>query len=194
VRASSALGQNGTIRLEFTKSDGRARTLAIRKPFWASKVDIALKGKGGQSPTESKDGYVQLQRAWKAGDVVEVHYQMRTRIARQADRANQVTLFHGPWLLGVDERLSPNFFDEPHNQNRIVLPAAGENGEVRLDVAAAAKTGNFDVAVAHFKLGFLPGGYGIQPRTAVLRPIAEYTGVDGASLWEFWFVPKSDKN
>lgn len=40
--------------------------------------------------------------------------------------------------------------------------------------------------VAHFVLHYRPGGYPMQPQTALLRPISEYTGgPDANELW-FW--------
>jgi hypothetical protein len=63
-----------------------------------------------------------------------------------------------------------------------------QNGQLRLEAAAAkAKlTGDFVVPVAHFVLHYRPGGYSMQPQTALLRPIAEYTaGPDANELW-FW--------
>jgi hypothetical protein len=48
--------------------------------------------------------------------------------------------------------------------------------------------------VAHFILHYRPGGYPMQPQTALLRPISEYTsGPDANELW-FWLplVPRAE--
>jgi hypothetical protein len=48
--------------------------------------------------------------------------------------------------------------------------------------------------VAHFRLKYLPGGYSLQPQTALLRPIAEYTAGPDANVLNFWLplVPTSE--
>lgn len=190
LRAVSSLGKNGTIRLEVTRADGRPRALAIRQPEWASQIDLAA----GLRRQPGLDGYSRVERAWKTGEVIEIHYQMRTRLVGKPGAKNQVAVFHGPWLLAVDERVSPSYFDEPHPQNRVLLPAAGAKGELWLEPAAASSASSgkagLAVPVAHLKLDFLPGGYAVQPQTAILRPIAEYTTGDAAGLWEFWLPVK----
>jgi hypothetical protein len=37
----------------------------------------------------------------------------------------RIAILHGPWLLGVDAVSTPNYFDEPSPQNRVVV-LAGE--------------------------------------------------------------------
>jgi hypothetical protein len=108
-------------------------------------------------------------------------------VAAPAD-ATRVAIFHGPWLLGVDTHDSPSFFDEPFEQNRIVIEKAG-GADLRLQLAPAAPEGasRFTAPVAHFRLPFLPGGYPVQPQSALLRPIADQTSLPDATAWVFWF-------
>lgn len=159
VRAESNLERDATVQLVITAADGKPHTLAIRQPQWASAVE----------PRE-------MTRVWKAGDRVDVKYTLRTRLVHSEKGAPKVAIFHGPWLLAVDQQTSSNYFDEPSPQNRAVLPA-GE--EVTLAPAA-------DRLPGHLTLRYLPGGYPMQPADAQLRPIAEFTfGPDGNRV-EWW--------
>jgi hypothetical protein len=88
-------------------------------------------------------------------------------------------------MLAVDEETTPHFFDEPSPANTVGLP---EKGEVRLARAPAMKDApRFAVPVANFVLKYLPGGYSMQPATALLRPMAEYTNTRGLGRIQFWF-------
>jgi hypothetical protein len=114
---------------------------------------------------------------------------MRTR---EVKRGAQAAVFHGPWLLAVDESASPSFFDEPASENQVEL--VEQDGHPQLEAApqTADLAGRFAVPVAHFVLHYRPGGYPMQPQMAFLRPIAEYTaGPDTNKLW-FW-LPLADE-
>jgi DUF1680 family protein len=159
VQAESSLERDGTVLLTVLKSDGAPHGLRVRVPQWASEV------KGGFAGP----------RVWKAGETVALTYVMRTR---EVKRDGRTAVFRGPWLLGVDEAASPNFFDEPYPENKVQWPAEPVTGAV---VPAA-----FSVPWAHMRIGYLPGGYPVQPGTALLRPMAEYTGGPDSNRLVFW--------
>ena len=73
------------------------------------------------------------------------------------------------------------------------LPEA--NGQIHLKPATPkAAAARFAVPVAHFRLSYLPGGYSLQPQTALLRPIAEYTDGPDQNELNFWLplVPHAE--
>jgi hypothetical protein len=159
LRAESSLEREGAVRLTVLKSDGAPHVLRVRVPEWASEVK----------------GAAAAARVWKTGETVTLTYVLRTREVKQASRT---AIFRGPWLLAVDEHLSPNFFDEPYIQNKVQLPAE--------PVTGAIPSGAFSVPSAHLQIRYLPGGYPVQPGTALLRPIAEYTGGPDSNRLAFW--------
>jgi DUF1680 family protein len=159
VRAESSLERDATVRLTVLKSDGAPHVLRVRAPEWASEV----KGSDGAA------------RVWKSGESVTLTYVMRTREVKQAHRT---AIFRGPWLLAVDEHTSPNFFDEPYMQNQVRWPAEPVTGE--------GPSGAFSAPAARLRLRYLPGGYPVQPGTALLRPMAEYTGGPDLNRLVFW--------
>lgn len=187
LRAESSLGTLGTVRIEVQRSDGEARTIAVRMPEWASHVRVTSQGQ--QLAGTNRDGYFEVRRGWKSGDAITVSYGLTTRLLAGKKGTSKVAVQHGPWLLAVDEVASPNFFDEPSNQNQVDLPAAGE---VKLMAVQGAHGAScvFCAPVAHLQLEFLPGGYPMQPSVATLRPIAEFTGGPGGNRLEFWLPLK----
>jgi DUF1680 family protein len=173
MRAESSLGRDASVALRVTGADGRAHALRVRVPGWAT-VELALGGTALE--TRAQGGYLSADRVWHAGDVVTVRYTMRQRVVR---RDKSAAVFYGPWLLAVDANTSPNFFDEPEEENKVDLGGLTA-------VGGAASAGQFAAPVAHFTLRYRPGGYAMQPQTALLRPVAEYTGGPDANELCFW--------
>ena len=194
IRAQSSLGRDGTVRLEVAEADGGVRTLAIRRPDWAPAIEASVDGR--PLPVDISNGYLRLNRAWRTGDTVQIRYRMQTRLVRHPQKSNQVALFHGPWLLGLDELMSPHFFGELASQNRVVLPASRPDGTVELDPALVEENERqaLITPVARFKLSFFSGGYPLQPGIAVLRPVAEKTAREPTTPWQFWFRVGPDED
>ena len=122
TRAASALERQGVVRIQILKSDGQPHTLAVRQPQWASGVTLTS-GEQKLAAT-ARDGYLEITKAWKPGQVVTVAYEMRTRLVRPEKPAGKVAIFHGPWLLGVDLHGSPQYFDEPATRTASSSPKA----------------------------------------------------------------------
>jgi hypothetical protein len=159
LRAESSLERDGTVLLTVLKSDGAPHALRVRVPEWASEVKSAFAA----------------PRVWKAGETVALTYVMRTR---EVKRDGRTAVFRGPWLLAVDEAGSPDFFDEPYTENKLQWPAEA--------VPAAVEYAAFSVPAARMRVRYLPGGYPVQPGTALLRPMAEYTGGPDSNRLVFW--------
>jgi DUF1680 family protein len=183
VRADSLLERNASVQIGVLKADGKTHDLRVRVPEWASGVKLSL---GGQAlRAQLQDGYLSVSRVWKSGDVVTATYALETRLVKRGNEGRQAAVFHGPWLLAVDQTASPAYFDEPAIENKVELPQ--KNGQVQLKPATAtATTGRFAVPVAHFRLNYVPGGYALQPQAALLRPIAEYTDGPDQNELNFW--------
>jgi len=161
-----------TLRVE--KGAGAA-TLRVRVPEWGS-VEATI---GNSAAGRVEGEWLRLDRVWKAGERVELRYRMKTR--SEAFERQAMTLWHGPWLLGVDRAASPAFFHEPHLANRVLLPA-----NVTVLPTGTLTENTFTVPVAHFEIGYEPGGYKVQPQKALLRPVAEQTGLAPVA-WQFVF-------
>ena len=189
VEANSTLEQNATVTLTVIQSAGRQLTLCLRQPAWASALEVSL----NQHPlagTTTND-YLQLHRTWQRGDTLTVHYPLLTRLVPLPQDKAHVGIRCGPWILGVDQQHDPRFFDEPFEQNQLLLPAETGNQELKLKTVAEASTvAPRSVPVAHRQLRYLPGGYPMEPQTVTLRPIAEATSLADGAAWVFWFEPR----
>ena len=181
VEAESSLQARSAIRIRVAEADARQHTLSIRVPDWASSLGIAVNGVNDR--TAPAGSHRQLRRVWKSGDVVDLQYQMRTRAVPVA-KSGRWAIFHGPWLLGADEVVSPFFWDEPDSNNRLQLAVAADSS-VHLDPASIAD-GHFGVPTARFQVAYLPEGYPMLPQKVVLRPVAEQTG-SPSTAWCFLF-------
>lgn len=184
LAADSALGRDGSVSLRVTSADAGEHALAVREPAWARSVELSMNGTKLEGV--SKDGYQSVSRKWKAGERLLVRYDMTTRALRA--QSGRIALSHGPWVLGVDEIASPNYYDEPHNENRVRVQIAADNA-VKLERATEAAKGPFAVPAARFRITYLPGGYPVAPNQALLRPLAEQTSMR-ATEWEYWLTPE----
>ena len=180
VRADSSLEKDGSVTLTVTRAAASVRTLQVRMPEWAA--DLAIFEGGKKLAPAERAGYVSIARVWKAGDALTLRYTLRTRVVSDPKHAGMVAVFCGPWLLGVDEATSPAFFDEPYTENSVRLAS----GDVKLEPATPASARPFTIPMAHFRLNFYPGGYPMQPATALLHPIAEATASPDQDQWAFW--------
>jgi DUF1680 family protein len=189
VRAESALAHDATVTLSVRECDEREHVLRIRKPAWASAVVVTLRRQPLAAVTNA--AVVELKRRWERSDNLTVTYTLTTRVLQDVQHPGRVAFLHGPWFLGVNEETAPTFFDEPYQQNRVMVPAA-TNGVICLQPAADRFTrrGPFVASAAHLTLPYLPGGYPCQPQTVTLRPIAEQTHLGDATPWQLWFEPK----
>ena len=93
LRANSLLGKDGSVEITVGKASAEPRTLKVRIPEWAASVKTSV-------ASEQNGGVLAITRKWKAGERVRLTYELRTRMEKASNRA---ALFHGPWLLAVDE-------------------------------------------------------------------------------------------
>jgi len=182
IRARSSLETSASVRLEVL--EGARVPLALRAPEWAAELRVRLGGRALQG--EAADGFLRLERDWRAGDVLTIEYPMRTRSEADPRRPGRFAVFHGPWLLGVSERRSPFFFDEIPDQNKVLLAEGGAPPPFR-SAAGTGAPGPFAVPAARRKIEWIPSGYPVQPQTAALRPLAERTAELTDARWAFWF-------
>ena len=189
LRADAAFGHDATVVLSVRECDDREHVLRIRKPAWASAVEVTLRRQSLAVATNA--AMLEIKRRWERSESLTVTYTLATRIVTDPQHYGRVAFRHGPWFLGVNEEDSPTFFDEPYQLNRVILPVA-TNGIVQLKPATDRFThrGPFVASVAHLTLPYLPGGYPCQPQTITLRPIAEHTNLGDTTPWALWFEPK----
>jgi DUF1680 family protein len=99
VAVESTYPHSGAIQIRVEESPTVPWVLSLRRPEWADRVSVSVNG----SPLEtavSASGYLEIEREWNTGDVVEVVLPMNPRFTvahPQADAARgQVALERGP--------------------------------------------------------------------------------------------------
>jgi DUF1680 family protein len=78
LRAETAYPHEGTVRFSFApRNEVMARDLAVRLPGWSEKTAIEINGKPAQYSVLG--GYAMIQGPFRAGDSVEVRFDMKPR-------------------------------------------------------------------------------------------------------------------
>lgn len=159
-----------------------ANAISFRVPSWAETTAIKVNGKA--STAKIADGYITLNYRPKKGDVITVSFKYALKVSTPTglQKITQLAglvkgqLHYGPYLLGVDDQIDPDFLAEP-NSNIIyaqTLKPATINGSLSIDQLV----GNY-----------LHGGYPSYLKTT-FRPIGEITfDGHGYMTHTFEFMP-----
>ena len=116
LRAALPSGQDAALRMEsdfwhgcaklsVDESDGSAWTLRLRIPAWAKGWTLQVNG-APQQPT-LEQGYAPIERAWAAGDVVELDLPMQPALLQASPRVDptrhSLAIQRGPVLYCLEE-------------------------------------------------------------------------------------------
>jgi DUF1680 family protein len=106
VRQESAYPWSGSVRLAIDPDAPTRFTLRLRVPGWAGPTTLRLQGEPVEAPAAVR-GYIELDRTWQAGDVVELDLPMPVERIHanplvQAD-VGRVCLRRGPLLYCVEQ-------------------------------------------------------------------------------------------
>lgn len=97
---------SGNVRVEVRPETPQRATLRFRWPGWCRQMMLKLNGALLQPPPARERGYVNLEREWRAGDVVEIEMAMPVErwVAHPNVQAcrNQVALQRGPLVYGFE--------------------------------------------------------------------------------------------
>ncbi|MCR4413807.1 MAG: glycoside hydrolase family 127 protein [Thermoguttaceae bacterium] len=99
LRQETKFPEADSTRLAFACEKPVELALRLRRPHWAIEgFEVAINGQ--KQPIESRpSSYVDLRRAWKTGDVVEVRMPMTLRTEGFRDNPKKLAVFYGPALL-----------------------------------------------------------------------------------------------
>jgi DUF1680 family protein len=178
--SASSLAHDGTVRITITPGKSgvkTAQTLRIRKPEWAAIMTVRINEAVELAPIE--DGYARIQREWRDGDVVAVHYAMTLRSAPSGK--DRVSYFFGPWLLGAPASENFAYFNELTALNKLTGTAT------LAQVSQSKAHPDFAVPIAAMVFKYIPAEFPEQPSTVTLRAIAEQAGQPTTS-WELRFL------
>ncbi|MCL5098640.1 MAG: glycoside hydrolase family 127 protein, partial [Candidatus Omnitrophica bacterium] len=156
--------------------------LKLRAPAWSRIASLQLDGH--DLPAESKDGWVEIRRAWKPGDEISLNIPLNLWLSRPnsddvlaipAGSTNmmlkKIRVFRGPMLLGIDKPRNPNLEWGDGGRVTLLLPAR----EQRIDRFARADAGQGidpELSYPHAHLKAMAG-----PRLNTKREIDRMKGV-----------------
>lgn len=81
---------------------GGLKRLKLRQPGWVAPGTLRLRinGRPVAAPA-AREGYIELRRDWRDGDVVELRLPMRTRLEPLPDQSTHYAVLHGPIVLAA---------------------------------------------------------------------------------------------
>ncbi|MCQ2973407.1 MAG: glycoside hydrolase family 127 protein [Bacteroidales bacterium] len=90
-----------TSKISITKGNSQFKMM-IRFPKWVAdnQLKIIINGKPYQFSAKPQS-YVEIDRKWKKGDVVEISFPMHNSVEHMPNVPNYVAIMHGPIVLGM---------------------------------------------------------------------------------------------
>ena len=109
IAVKTAYPVDGAITLTLDTTSKQPFTLALRIPAWSHCTTVSL---NGQLIHATAGTYAEIHRVWECGDVVELFFDMRTRVIHpdpeglpDENSPYHVALLRGPLVLARDARL-----------------------------------------------------------------------------------------
>jgi DUF1680 family protein len=111
-------------RSTITVKGNKTFTMKIRYPEWVEQgaLRIAVNGKPVTAAIGA-DRYVNVRRAWRDGDKVEIRLPMKTRLEQMPDKSAYYAVLHGPLVLAAKTNPFPgerlNYFADDSRMGHI---------------------------------------------------------------------------
>ena len=123
--------EGDTAKLTLALATPKTFTIALRRPQWARDGFAVKVNAQGERQSAAPGSYVELKRAWKSGDTIELAMPKTLRLERLANDPHRAAIMWGPLMLAGD--LGP----EPSRTGR--GGQAPLNVDVPVIVAASAQ-------------------------------------------------------
>lgn len=92
----------------------------LRYPSWTSNVEVKVNGKK-MKIKQSPSSYITIDRTWKNGAKIEVHYPMHLYLTETNDNPDKAAIMYGPLVLagtmGTEGMKAPAPFSNPELYN-----------------------------------------------------------------------------
>ncbi|MCD9021131.1 glycoside hydrolase family 127 protein [Cohnella silvisoli] len=94
-------------------------TLSIRYPYWAEQgIEIKVNGQPQTFADAAPGSFIEIDRVWNDGDIVEVKIPMTLRLESMPDNPNRAAVMYGPLVLAGE--LGP--LEDPEAANHLYTP------------------------------------------------------------------------
>ncbi|MBI1926866.1 glycoside hydrolase family 127 protein [Candidatus Poribacteria bacterium] len=128
------------VRLEVHPECETSLALRVKIPQWTRAFE--LKVNGSPFGQEQEHGYIEIERLWKPGDVIDLRLAPTFRIIpegansfepqqvpaemKPGDRMKRAAIRYGPWVLMIDRILNPQLPEAPRFEVVVPLNEKGE--------------------------------------------------------------------
>ncbi len=167
---------NGTVRLFVNPAAPVSFPLHLRIPAWAAETVITINGQAQPSPQAG--AFARIERTWKAGDRVEIHFPMRPRVSRWFH--DSVAIERGPLVFsyGIGESWV-KLRDCGMTADWQVFPANAWNYALNIDAVAPEKS----IAISEAETGEAPFTRAHTPVSLKVkaRKLTAWRAEDGAA-------------
>jgi hypothetical protein len=155
LRQVTPFPESGKTRLEIKAASSQRFTLHLRHPGWAATATVSINGAAAK-PSQQPGSFIELNRLWKTGDVVEVDLPMTLRMELLPGTTDTAAVVYGPIVLvgalghevkpgddlHVNERTIGSVFNEP-----IEVPTfSGEPADIPAKIKPAGAPLTFKTA------------------------------------------------
>ncbi len=100
VRQITRFPDEGAVRIEFTCDQPTNATVKLRHPYWSTPA-MGIKLNGKNLDPGKPNTYLNLNRTWQTGDVLDIELKMPLRIERMAHHPETFAIFSGPRVLAA---------------------------------------------------------------------------------------------
>jgi DUF1680 family protein len=112
LKMETALPEGDSAKLTLTLKAPKTFTLALRRPAWTTAgFNITINGEAQKLPAikpgTASGTYIELARAWKSGDTIELTIPKELRVEYTPDDPTLGALMWGPLVLGADLGTTP---------------------------------------------------------------------------------------
>lgn len=97
------LSKGNAVSLKLTLKKSVPFALKLRRPQWCKVIEFAVVVNGQPTRyTAGDDQYIELNRQWSNGDVVDIRMPMHLRAEFLPDGSKWAAFEYGPWVLGAE--------------------------------------------------------------------------------------------
>ena len=114
LRQETEYPWNGRIRITLEECSGDSLTVKLRIPGWARKYSVRVNQQLIENPVVN-DGYLELERSWSPGDIVDIDLPMEVRLLEAnplvEETLNQLAVMRGPIVYCLESPDLPGNVD-----------------------------------------------------------------------------------
>ncbi|MBN2414128.1 glycoside hydrolase family 127 protein [candidate division KSB1 bacterium] len=182
---SSYYPQSGLINIQISPERKESFTIKLRKPAWCESARVDINGM--EQPGVIENGYIIIDRTWKAGDVVRLQLDMTVKIhSHPLNDPEYIALTRGPVVLARENRLDDVDVDET------AKPVTQKNG-LFIVRRRAVESPFWMVFAAPFITGDYHEGEFGKPKDLLLCDYASAGGTwDNRSRFRVWLPQALD--